>query len=458
MKIKNTAVLIVLLVGLLPVSPVTAQSPAEGSLNESASLAFASHSILLNEVDAEDDSQISDAVQEASQTNAVDGKEALGYLIHATKQQRNELNDSCRQLRAAYRAEGKTCELQILNDYCKAEEAKLNQRIGFLHKLRGDRRKFFTRVWHSLKRTGTRIWTAVGPVGRRILRNVGPEAAKIVLSGGSLSEGVIRKLVIKEARSVGKAEMNRLLERGLGRFLQGQAALAQAAGITDCTAEKMKEARQQVAGDVGEPEMQAQSDQGESCETNWLYLGYWEENILPELQESDKRCGDFYPYQACLAERANQGDCPDEAIANCESVYEEILSTNSGKVIKIVDDQLYVRDDDNHFDITFSLSAGGQASGSVLIEYVTDYGGGDYCQTTLEKHFTGTLDPTTCLLSGTLTATQSFKENREGVCYWGEPYQRSENWSMIISRGSLGPGGPYNQLVGETYPLENHVK
>ncbi len=458
MKIRNTAVLIVFLVGLLPISPVTAQSPAEGSLNESVSLAYASHSILLDEADEEEDGQTSDAVQEAPQTNAADGKEALGYLIHATKQQRNELNDSCRQLRAAYQSAGKTCELQILNDYCKAEEAKLNQRIGFLHKLRGDRRRFFTRMWHSLKRTGARIWTAVGPVGRRILRNVGPEAAKIVLSGGSLSEGVIRKLVIKEARSVGKAELNRLLEKGVGRFLQSQAALAQAAGISDCTAEKIEEARQQVAGDVGEPEMQAQSGQGESCEANWLYTGYWDETILPELQAGDKHCGDFSPYQACLEDRASQGDCPDEAVANCESVYEEILSVNSGEVIKIVDDQLYVRDDDNHFDITFSMSAGGQASGSVLIEYVTDYGDGDYCQTTLEKYFTGTLDPATCVLSGTLTATQSFKENREGVCYWGEPYQRSENWSMIINRGRLGPGGGYNQLVGETYPLVNYRK
>jgi len=251
MKIKTTAVLIIFLAGLLPVVPAAAQSPASGTLDESVSLAFASHSILLNQVDGEDAGQTPSTLQEAREVTGNDASDALGHLIHATKQQRNELNDSCRTLRAAYQAEGKTCELQILNDYCKAEEAKLNQRLGLLHRLRGDRRKFFTRVWHSVKRTGNRVWSAVGPLGRRVLRNVGSEAAEVVLSGGSLSGGVIRKLLVKEARNLGEAELNRLLERGAGRFLQSQAALAQAAGLEDCSDEKLAEARQQVAGDAG---------------------------------------------------------------------------------------------------------------------------------------------------------------------------------------------------------------
>lgn len=272
-RIKNTALLLVMLLGLSPVALAAAESPAQGSLDESLALLYASRSILLDEIDLEEANRAQDLLMSVSLQDPNDANEALAHLIHATKQQRNELNDSCRTLKAAYQAEGKTCELQVLTDYCAAEEAKLNQRLGLLHKLRGDRRKFFTRAWHSLKRSGNRVWTAVGPVGRRILRNVGSEAAEVVLSGGSLGGGVIRKLVIKEARHVGEAELNRLLERGVGRFLESQAALAVAAGVSDCTAEKMDEARQQVAGDMGETAAESNGNDPESAAASISFTG-----------------------------------------------------------------------------------------------------------------------------------------------------------------------------------------
>ena len=438
MKIKNSVLLVIILLGLLPFGSASAGSPAEGSLDESLALLFASRSILLGDVDLEEANRARGALMSVALQGANDADEALAHLIHATKQQRNELNDSCRTLRAAYQAEGKTCELQILTNYCEAEEGKLNSRLGLLHRLRGDRRKAFTRIWHSLKRSGNRIWTAVGPIGRRILRNVGSEAVEVVLSGGNLGGGVIRKLLVKEARHVGEAELNRLLERGVGRFLQGQAALAVAAGVSDCTEEKLDQARQQVAGDVGEPEIQTQPERGDSCETNWWGTAYWEQNVLPELQASDKRCGSFGAYQTCLGERAQAGDCPAEAVANCASVYDQILSTGSGKIVKIIDDQLYNHDSDNHFDITFSMN-GGPVNGSVLIDYQTDYGDGDYCRVTLVKIFTGSFDPETCTLSGTAEAIQTHEESRNDIC-WGDPYERVENWSMVIKNGILSSG------------------
>lgn len=191
----------------------------------------------------------------------------------------------------------------------------------------------------------------------------------------------------------------------------------------------------------------------DSCEPNWWSSVYWEQNILPELRDGDKRCGNFNKYELCLGERAREGDCPGEAASNCESVYQEILSTSSGQAINIVDDQLYVRDDDNHFDISFSIS-GGSVSGSLLIDFTTEYGDGDYCRVTQQKTFSGNFDPGSCVLSGTVTITETHDENRNDIC-WGDPYERSENWSMVIQGGSLKPGGPYNQLIGETYPLNN---
>ncbi len=439
MKTRSLLLLIVFLGSLMPFSSVSAADHPQRDFDDSLSLLYASRAILINEEDLSATSSTPGLMVPPDPSIRADARDtALSNLIQATKDQRNALDASCNQLKNIYAASGKTCERQVLVSYCDTQRDKLNTRLGYLHSLRGDQRKVLTRLWHSVKRSSENLWHAVGPVGRRLLRRVGPEVAEIVLSGGTLSGGVLRKIVYKEARSVGKGELERLLTRGVEKFLVSQAALAQAAGVVDCTAEKMEEARQQVAGDVGEPEIQSQPDGKTSCEPNWWNTAYWEQNILPELQASDKRCGSFGNYQGCLSERALEGDCPEEAVANCASVYDQILSTSSGKIVKIVDDQLQSHDNDNHFDITFSMN-GGPVSGSVLIDFQTDYGDGDYCRVIVAKTITGSFDPGTCTLTGTAEAIQTHEESRNDIC-WGEPYERIENWTMVIRNGVLSSG------------------
>lgn len=198
-------------------------------------------------------------------------------------------------------------------------------------------------------------------------------------------------------------------------------------------------------------------DQGvDTCEPNWWSTDYWEINILPLLSESEAHCWDFSPYQRCVQDRAQAGDCSGEAMDYCAPVYQAILAESTQRQIQLRDDSLYVRDDDNTFAIQFSLS-GGSVDGFVRIDYRTEYGDGDYCEVTQEKVFSGTYDPGSCTLSGTVTITETHAENRNDIC-WGDPYEKTENWSMIIRNGRLGPGGPYNQLVGETYPLVDYLK
>lgn len=232
-RIQSTTLLLIFLISLLPLGPSASAAGPGRTRDESLALLYAGRSILLEEVDfTEEGARLSGNLLAAPTADAgKDGDAVLGNLIHATKQQRNQLQSSCQQLRASYQAKGRNCELHVFNDYCQSQEAKLNRRIGLLHKLRGDRRKAFTRLWHSVKRSGQNIWHAVGPVGRRILHRVGPEAAEVVLSGGTLGGGTLRRILIREAREVRKAKLNRLLERGLERFLHGQTALARAAGV-----------------------------------------------------------------------------------------------------------------------------------------------------------------------------------------------------------------------------------
>jgi hypothetical protein len=286
MKSKSLFLLLVLGVSLLPVTSVLAEEESYRSFDDALALAYASHSILLGEVDEEETARVGGGLMAAAQVGHEDeGKAALGSLIHATKQQRNSLDDKCRSLKAAAKAEDDKCKQQVLNDYCSAQRAKLNRRIGLLHKLRGDQRKLFTRLWHSIKRTGDRIWHAVGPVGRRILRRAGQDALKIAESGGSLGVSVLKDILIRHAVDVGIEELDRLVERGLARFLRGQVALARAAGVQKCTEEDLKKAKEGLKSEMDmEPE---EEEEGENLPVfgvqNELVSGYasleWEDFI-----------------------------------------------------------------------------------------------------------------------------------------------------------------------------------
>ncbi len=243
MKTKSLLLLIVFLVSIIPVSSAAAENPAQRDFDDSLSLLYASRAILLDEEDISGGSRAPGEMLTVNPSVQPDVRDAaLANLIQATKDQRNSLDASCRQLKEVYSASDRKCERQVLDDYCSVQKDKLNRRLGFLHKLRGDRRKLFTQIWHGIKRSGDNVWSAVGPVGRRLLRRVGPEVIEVVLSGGSLGLGIVRKIVIKEARSIGKGELERLLSSGVERLMTGQAAFAQAAGVGDCTPENLQNA------------------------------------------------------------------------------------------------------------------------------------------------------------------------------------------------------------------------
>jgi len=241
MKTKSLLLLIVFLGSIIPVSSAAAENPAQRDFNDSLSLLYASRAILLDEEDISGGSRAPGEMLTVNPSVQPDVKDAaMANLIQATKDQRNSLDASCSQLKEVYSSSDRKCERQVLEDYCSTQRDKLNTRLGFLHKLRGDQRKLFTRLWHSVKRSGDNVWSAVGPVGRRLLRRVGPEVIEVVLSGGSLGLGMVRKIVIKEARSIGKGELERLLSSGMERLMAGQAAFAQAAGVGDCTPENLQ--------------------------------------------------------------------------------------------------------------------------------------------------------------------------------------------------------------------------
>jgi hypothetical protein len=395
--------LLVFIFSLMP-APGAAAEEQRRELQHSLDLLHAGRSVLLDQADQENAERAPSLGEKGSSEGreGPDAGAALGQLIHATKQQRSNLKDSCRQLKAAYRDQGKTCELQVLNEYCSAQEAKLNRRIGFLHKLRGDRRKLFTRLWHTVKRTGSRVWSAVGPVGRRILRRVGPETAEIVLSGGSLGGGVFREILIREARSVGEAELKRLVDRGLTRFLHGQAALARAAGVGDCSEVELDSARDEVREDVGD---QVPGSDQENCPADGSWLSsLWSETIYPELVAEGRSCNsvEVYAYQDCLRLQAGEGACPLEAVERCETDYPGYPGGLAGAV-SLSPDVIHSEARNVQTRLTFTNTGGG-AGGSI------SYSLQDHtCTITVSSTLQGTYDPASCAMSGTAQLTYTYE-------------------------------------------------
>lgn len=444
-KIKSWTLLLVFCFSLVPFGVGQAEGPVR-TFGEARSLLYVSDAFLEDEANLDTASHVSRLMAPAPVVRQAEGaEEVLDRMIHATKQERNDHDANCRQLKRRYQSAGDQAAVQKLTSYCEGERQRLSNRISFLRRLRGgDRRKLLTRWWHSIKRGSANLWRRIGPLGRNILRKVGDEAFNTVISGGSLSSEVVRRLAKQVVKNQAREELKQVVYRGVERLLQGQVKIALAAGVLE---EDVVDQEFQEGGE----DRAAQDADESSCQTDCWSTSFWEDEVLPELLNSDKRCGNFHPYQTCLEERARAGDCLEDAFTTCETAYQDILSTSSGKVVKIVDDQLYHRDNDNHFDLSFLLS-GGSVTGTLLIEFQTDYGDGDYCRVTVEKTYQGTFNPATCVLSGTVAVAQRHEESRNDIC-WGDPYERVANWSMSIMNGILrdAPGT-------KVYPLSVYIE
>jgi hypothetical protein len=234
MRKKSIFLLLIFLGSLIPISPAKAASKITRDANDALLFIYISDAILLpeNELDLDDDSARmgSPANTPPSETNT---NPLLARIIHAKKMERNDLDANCKLLDARLRAEDKDCEADRIAQACSEKRAELNAKIGFYHKMRGDRRKLFTRVWHNIKRSSSNFWQKIGPVGRRFLRVLGQEALEMVSSGG-FSGSAFKELVKHTAKSIGREQIKKIVYQGVQRLLEGQLALAEAAGVDLC--------------------------------------------------------------------------------------------------------------------------------------------------------------------------------------------------------------------------------
>ena len=196
MKNKALFLLLIFSANLLPLNIAYAEAVPQRTLYDALNLMYISDSILLNEI-VDDETSSTSKVNAGTKPNASSDEitDSINLMINATKQQRNDHDRKCRESIEIYRQQGKTCEVDQTNAYCKSKRAELTAKIAALRKKRGgDNRKWFTKQWHGLKRAGAKFWHRIGPLGRKFLREVGPQALKIVAAGGPGTEALLKNL------------------------------------------------------------------------------------------------------------------------------------------------------------------------------------------------------------------------------------------------------------------------
>jgi hypothetical protein len=241
---KSCLLLLFFLLSLVPPAQVQAQSSDLKSLDDSVNFLYISDAILTPEDELDLTSKpagVGAPIMNDPQQERVNINPLLARIIHAKKMQRNDLDANCKLLVQQLRGQGKDCEAQKVQNYCDHKRAEINTLIGYYHKKRGDRRKFFTRIWHSIKRSSENFWHKIGPVGRNFLRHMGDEALQTVVSGGTLSGGTLRTLIKNYIKTQARNRVKQIVYQGVERLLMGQISIAKSAGVDICSDESETE-------------------------------------------------------------------------------------------------------------------------------------------------------------------------------------------------------------------------
>ena len=463
--VKAWMLLLVFCFSLVPFGMGQAEGPGR-TFGEARALLYLSDALLEGEANLDTAAHVPGLMAPAPVVRQAEGaEEVLGRMIHATKQERNDHDANCRQLKRRYQSAGDQTAVQKLESYCKAERQRLTNRISFLRRLRGgDRRKVLTRFWHSVKRGSANLWRRIGPLGRNILRKVGDEAFNTVVSGGSLSGEVVRRLAKQAVKSTAREKLKQMTYRGVERLLQGQINIARAAGVLGDEEGDEGDDPQFLEGDADQfdddvlsegedPESSdSQDEEEEDCpgDLSWV-APYWEEVVQPQLIAEGRACQRtaIAMYKSCLQDQGVQGVCQEEALIACEHLYRAIPRTETGGPVTKKVTVMHSEAQNVAGSLVYNASGGG-VSGN--ISYILQ--DRHLCTIRITSTLSGTLDVETCTLSGTAQVTEVYEGTAcASVCSDGScPVTRSATvpWQATLEDGKIlgGVNGNNSSVSG----------
>jgi hypothetical protein len=373
---------ITLLISIFPLDPVDA-AVSPRSFDESFDLMNAARGILLEE-DIEEGDEVARAPVLFSMRADVPANspadQILIRLINATKRELGELEKACREARRLFSEEEKKCEEQLSRVYCDMRISELRNRLSFLRKVRGDRRKALTKAWHAIKRAGANIWRNIGPIGRRFLRELGSDVKSVIMSGGSLHGGVLRSLILKRVRSIAREELEKMGQRGLQRMIGVQ---AQAAG-DDCEA-------------LIAEETSTEQDSEACLEEDWFDQAWSDIELLLIAEGRNCQTSAIYELEVCLLEQAAAGVCQDEAVEACQGLFDATPKNDAGGSVTMTGETVYGGAVYDEVNITYP-SDGGIVSGFIQYQLYDDV---FICTITTVVSLIGEYNPETCSIRGT---------------------------------------------------------
>jgi hypothetical protein len=285
MKARSSFLLFIFVLSLIPFNLVHAEQDVTRDVEDALAFLYVSDSILLNEVIDDQTSSVNKRTASIQPEPNLDPTEDLyNHMINAVKKQRNDHDQKCRETEEIYRQQKKDCELNQTKAYCEAKRSVLTAKIAQLREKRGgDKRKWFTKQWHGLKRAGAKFWHRIGPLGRNFLREVGPAALKIVQAGGPGTEALLKNLLKHTAKKMARERMKQIGIRALQRILKVQLEVSAAAGIDICKDDEE---------DGAEASDDKQQENQTSEEFNLPTSGVWDltcqhthENIIEEYPD-----------------------------------------------------------------------------------------------------------------------------------------------------------------------------
>lgn len=366
MKYKSIILLLIFACGLIPLNPVRAEGIITRTLDDATVLMYISDAILLDE-DLDESAYSTGLRSPAYPSELLDIRGRLiDQMINATKKQRNDHDQKCRETAEIYRQQGKTCEADQTDSYCKQRNAELTNKIALLREVRGgDNRNALTRVWHGLKRTGAKFWHRIGPLGRKFLKEVGPQALKIVTTGGPGAEALLKNLLKHTAKNIVRQRAKQIGLRGLQRLLKVQFEVATAAGIDICNPEEevSEETETEESEELTEEEEEESSLGAYLIEAEFKEASSnmdWEDFLPGCYRHQAYGQGAFYKFEINLDEGTFQGAASgigesEEGGWHGWGVYS--VDGISGTVNEDPSGSGYLLEGTGHVDLTYRLEA-----------------------------------------------------------------------------------------------------
>jgi hypothetical protein len=350
----------------------------------------------------------------------------------------NAVKEVIAMKQAAYEQSTAMLEGNVSAETLQAHEEKhlleMNQLNGALEELRKEwrrQKRFLPKLVKPFKQAGGWFWHQIGPAGRQILRAVGDDLIQIVVAGDPVSGRVIKMLILKHARTVGREKAKELLVRLVLRDGSGP-------------------------GD--EPTTAESGGEGEEAE-EMTFDEFWA-TVYADLRSQRLHCNEelLRYYKECLMAAAETADSWESALESC-SVHRESLPSFPERVT-LEDRAYFFRDNDNTFTLTYDLGSG-QVSGRYDVFFL-DYGPASPsdpdaipCQVTISYEFTGRISAADCSLTGSGVQTVGVDEAYE--CHWWESSVGSEEKPL---QAKIDHGKIVGTVAGTGFSLDlvEHAK